>query len=517
MASTIPYSPALALGNLIHPDVLIAVSKISVLQAPIDAAKDNLNALIAMRRSLDMTVQELMELNVSDADMQPLLDQKKSLDQQLPKAAASYGSEQIKGASGIQQLKATLNTVSSTVESPIDYNRTQIKKMPLSSDSMTMDVQYFSFDEDDQNADNTISSIGAYVSEQTSFLGEEVSANMSGKAKQQASSQYDKHHVSGTLVITASCTHKDAVLLAPFILDVDKAVRVWNTLFTDASDKLDPSDVASLQKISNQADTPNEKSLSLLSGATYGSSFVGMVHVLRKDETNSSQSMTSLAASMQEQFSVGGWFAKESGGFGVDASFSNDIKNLLSSQNVTSHISLITMGSIPSIKSNQVQIGVKTFADFDPAKMMANLAVLANATTSDQQSVANSATAAQTGAQMLAIQGSTVQNVMLGLSNLDDGANKILDINSLMTAFEDYVDKAIAGNLGVPLNYYIKSVTKSQLAQMWVAKYYPGKYLAISGDDSGSATDGGATPTAPVQGTTGGVTGNNSAGSGTAG
>lgn len=465
MPSTIPYSPALALGNLVSQDVLAAVVSMSQNQAPIDEAKDALNALITTRRSLDMTMQEMVELNVSDDDLGPLLGQMSKLNALIPQAAATYGQAQVdhldKLTASRTSLNKALSLVSAQVESPIDYNRTQIKKMPLSADSMTMDVQYFSYDQDEQKAQNTIATIKGYIANQTSFLGEESSTKIATSAAAQISQQTDNHSVAGTLVITATCTHKDAVLLAPFILDVDKAVRVWNTVFQDKSQKLDPSDVASLQKIAAESDTTaenNANSLTLLSGATYGSSFVGMVHVLRKDSTSANQSMVSLAASLQEQFTVGGWFAKESGGFGVDASFSNDIKNLLSSQNVTSHISLVTMGSIPSIKSNQVQIGVKTFADFDPAKMMEKLGTLANATTSDQKSVADSATAAQTGAQMLAIQGSTVSNVMLGLSNLDDGQNKILDINSLMTAFEDYVDKAIAGNIGVPINYYTKTI-----------------------------------------------------------
>jgi hypothetical protein len=45
----------------------------------------------------------------------------------------------------------------------------------------------------------------------------------------------------------------------------------------------------------------------------------------------------------------------------------------------------------------------------------------------------------------------------------------------------------------VPINYYLKPITKAQLAQMWVAKYYPGKYLAISGDDSTPPSGGGNT------------------------
>ena len=73
---------------------------------------------------------------------------------------------------------------------------------------------------------------------------------------------------------------------------------------------------------------------------------------------------------------------------------------------------------------------------------------------------------------------------MTGLKDAQTEDNKILDINSLMTAFEDYVDKAIAGDIGVPITYYLKPITASQLAQMWVAKYFPGKYLTAAGDDT---------------------------------
>lgn len=58
--------------------------------------------------------------------------------------------------------------------------------------------------------------------------------------------------------------------------------------------------------------------------------------------------------------------------------------------------------------------------------------------------------------------------------------SKIIDINSLMTAFEDYVDKALKGSLGMPINYYLKPITKSQLAEMWVDKYFPNKFLKVN-------------------------------------
>ncbi len=482
MPTTIPYDPSLVLGNLVNQEALDNLVAISTIQGPIDAAEDLLNSYIAMKRSIDMTIQELINM---DIDTSELLKESAAVGKSIQQSAIDFAKAKLDGLAKAQPYQAKVKTVSQNVESPIDYNRTQIKKMPLSADSLKMNVQYFSFDENTQSSDTAAMTVKSFVSEEVDLMGDSFKSQAAGAVQSQMNSQYQRHSIAGTLVVSVTCTHKDAVLLAPFILDVDKAIRVWNRVYPN--DMIKPDSLASIQKIANQADTKNEKSLTLLSGATYGSCFIGMVHVLNTSTTMASERMYSVAASLQSQFAIGGWFESESGGFGVDASFSNDAKNLLSTQNISSHCTLVAMGSIPSIKSNEVQMGVKQFTDFDGATSMAKLATLQNATESDKQSVDSAAASARTGSQLLAMENTKIQAVLSGLSDIDDKANKILDINSMMDALDDYIQKALAGNIGVPINYYLKSVTASELAQMWMAKYYPNKYLAISGDDSGSA------------------------------
>ena len=56
-----------------------------------------------------------------------------------------------------------------------------------------------------------------------------------------------------------------------------------------------------------------------------------------------------------------------------------------------------------------------------------------------------------------------------------------------MIALEDYIDKALSGDLGMPVNYYLKPITRSELAEMWVDKYFPNKFLKVNtaeGEDS---------------------------------
>ena len=171
----------------------------------------------------------------------------------------------------------------------------------------------------------------------------------------------------------------------------------------------------------------------------------------------------------------------------MSADFAQDVKNLLSTQDILSHCTLTTRGAIPSIKSNEVQLAVQAYTHFDGKSAMENIAALQNATASEKDSVDNSAEAARLGNQMIALKNAQIKGVLEGLSVIDDGKNKILDINSMMTAFEDYVQKALKGDSGMPINYYLKRITKSDLAEMWVQKYFPNKFLKVTSTEDEKA------------------------------
>lgn len=482
MPSVIPYDSSLVLGNIVSPEKLLHLERISQIQAPADRAEDELNSLISLRRSIDMTIQELANLGINTRELQ---DERNSVGTDIETSAVNYAKLKVSAKKEIQKLYAE-GIIDVNWESPLDYNKTQIKTMPLSADSLNMNVQYFSYDENKQKSETQASAVQSFVSSEFKFLGNSFSENASKAAQSQMHSQYSRHSIQGTLVIAVSCTHKDAALLAPCIIDVDKAIRVWNSMYPD--DMLKTNDFAELSRVAEEAQTSKEKAMTILSGATYGSCFVGMVHVLNTSITVSSEKMYSTAKSLQSQFKVKRFISSASGGFGVDKSFSNDVKDMFSTQSISSHCTLTTRGSIPSIKSNQVKMAVKEFSNFDGASAMDSLAKLQNATASSKDSVDESAEKARTGQQMIAMKNAQIEGVLSGLSEIDSGKNNILDINSMMTAFEDYVDKALKGELGVPINFYIKPITKSQLAEMWVSKYFPKEFLTVStGDDSEAA------------------------------
>jgi len=474
MPSVIPYDPSIALGNIVDPKKLEQLHQISELQAPIDRAENEMNSLISFKRSIDTTIQELANMGIDTHDLSKQSDQIKD---EIKNAAVEYSKAKLSGKQEIQKIQAEA-LVNSSWESPLDYNRTEIKKMPLSADSMNMNVQYFTFDRNKQDSSTQSRGIQDFVSSEFKFLGDEFSDQASKAVASQANSQYSRHDISGTLVIAISCTHKDAALLAPCVIDVDKAIRVWNQVYRD--DMIKTDDPMNIIQTAKNAGTENEKALTIVSGATYGSCFVGMVHILNTQSTMSTEQMSSISETIQAQFKVNSWLSDISGGFGAGHQFANDVKNLLSTQEISTHCTLTTRGSIPSIKSNQVKMAVQQFANFDGKAAMNNIAALQNMVDSDKSSIDTAAESARLGNQMTSFKNAQMQGVLEGLSEIDDGSNKIIDINSMMTALEDYIDKALAGELGMPINYYIKPITKSQLAQMWVDKYFPDKFLKVN-------------------------------------
>jgi|JI8StandDraft_2_1071088.scaffolds.fasta_scaffold00305_31 uncharacterized protein (UPF0254 family) len=492
MTTAIPYSPNLVLGNIVDKEAMDTILEIAKETAPIESAKDTLNSFISLKRSLDMTVQELINMQMDPKD---LIKKVADVGVQVDTAAKEYGKVQIAQQRKLQPLRGKLRLVNAPLESPIDYNRCSFKLMPLAADSIKIDAQYFSFDKNDQNISNTLSHIKDYVSGATSVLGNEKSFHMAETVAKQTQKQKQTHDIEGTLLITASCTHKMATLLSPLFLDPDKAMRAWNALYPNDKLRIKEEDLEAALK---QSGTEEERAMHIISGFTTGSSFVGMVHILRQEFTDSSESAASDALDMAAQIKVGLIGSGMAGGFGfaggggLTGSFSESMKRLLSKTSINAHVSLVTAGFIPTIMAKPVKIGVKKFASFDPKADMEELLKLDNFTQNQIATLQASATAARTKGEFVSLKTATITSVIGGLAAMEQEANSMLDINSMMEAFNDYIlaatedqaGKETTGTIGVPINYMLKPITKLQIAQLWVNKYFPGKYKAFQGDDA---------------------------------
>lgn len=197
---SIPYDPSLALGDIADETILANLEATVKAGALVDAAQDELNALILAKRSLTMTLEELTGFVI---DAENINTARAKLDAQIAAAAKFVADSVIKCQEQIVASKKNRSPISmrASVESPLDYERTGIKRLPLAVDSLKFDAQYFS------NNGNAAAAIGEYV--KSSFdSSATMSQPMATAAMTQAVSQYQNHNVEGTLVITAGCTHK---------------------------------------------------------------------------------------------------------------------------------------------------------------------------------------------------------------------------------------------------------------------------------------------------------------------
>lgn len=184
MLSIIPFAPSIALGNIVDPAKLAQLEAISEKEAPVGAAEDRMNSLISFKRSIDNTICELGSMHV---DVKELEQKSLEVANNIQKAAIDYANIKLAAKLNILDIRGQ-TVVSANWESPLDYNRTEIKKMPISADSMNMNVQYFLREESLQNSQTQSECIQEFVSSEFKFLGTDFSDQAAKAAASQINS-----------------------------------------------------------------------------------------------------------------------------------------------------------------------------------------------------------------------------------------------------------------------------------------------------------------------------------------
>ncbi|WP_294825219.1 hypothetical protein [uncultured Flavobacterium sp.] len=461
MPASIPFDhPSLILGNVADPKVLTILANISKYQSLIAASQDKLNSFIMMKRSIGMTINELTDLGIDTSALQGKLDE---ISKSISGSANDYLSARIANEEQIQQQRqqlSALDTVQS-VESPVDFSKSKLEKFALASESLKLDSQYFSYGT--SLDDNTISSIEKYVRESTASLGT-GSEKAASDASAQINMQLQNHSVAGTLIITATCTHSGVKMFEPLVIDPDKAVAAWNSVNKDNAIDTSAQSLPASNAFVN--DAGNDLTMDLLTGASYGSSFIGMVHILNKDSGDSATDVSeSFKQVLDQKLKTGSWIKGASGGFGVDGSFLREVKQMLSSQEISAHVSVIVLGAVPSIASGKLKMGIKTIADSKPSLPPA--AVTATSTPNA------TAQGAKEDAKAMAASESANNAIIRQLGKIDHKENNVMDINSLMIAFENYLAtiRDSRNDVGIPISFMLKKLTKDDIESLWKDKY----------------------------------------------
>lgn len=116
MPSTTPYDPTLMLGNLVDMKRHDVLAQIAAIQAPADSAEGMLYALIATKRSLDMTSQEVASMGIDTTELDT---ERARLDVLVSEARETYAKAKEKAVKDTQALRAGLTDPSRPVESPV--------------------------------------------------------------------------------------------------------------------------------------------------------------------------------------------------------------------------------------------------------------------------------------------------------------------------------------------------------------------------------------------------------------
>jgi hypothetical protein len=449
-------------GSTVSPELLEQFARMNHLQQEIDIAHDVMNSHIMLRRSLAMTINELSDMKV---DITPLTDKLPDIEQFITGAAQTYLGTKIRNETAIQSLCSEMSKIeTSGTESIIDFGLSKYVPLPLSAESLNMDSQYFSFDGDMQ--DDTISSIEKFIRAGTGHVPGS-SDKTAKEVSTQIMNQVQNHSISGTLIIVAHCTHRNVGTFQPLVIDTEKAVNVWNSLYENNPISLPPESTAT-------GGDGDKDSLSIITGATYGSSFVGMVHILREDSKKMGE-FEKLKSDFEDKLRIGGWLANASGGFGVDEKAMADITGFLQNQSVSSHISIITVGAIPDFGSHELTASISKLASVDEASMRDIL----NAGKTEHSSTGAEAHATQQKNLVAGIMNVRAKLIMDKVQQIDANKNKTLDINSLMEAFTNYV-MIVSGKghekhegliTGAPINFHTKRVTKGDIVRLLTKKY----------------------------------------------
>ena len=75
--------------------------------------------------------------------------------------------------------------------------------------------------------------------------------------------------------------------------------------------------------------------------------------------------------------------------------------------------------------------------------------------------------------QQAARQSGLMQSALQGLGAIDHGSNKVVDLNTLMSAFENYITEVSdIKSVGIPISFFFRKISRGHIARLWLDKYF---------------------------------------------
>lgn len=255
MPSSIPYHPSLVLGQVVNADTVNLLNAVANATKDVDMAEMRLNNLIQAKLSLKATEFEIASIGVimDEENGSRLKDSNEKLDESIKGAVLSLVGERIKAyaddsinpetlestAGGAGPVEGsiskawkevtnhfdtkTVQDLTAEVETPVDFTRSLIESLPLSSNNMNLNSQYFSFDSNSQNASSTTRNIKGFVSASVATLGAQYQVQIAGAVSAQVSNTVEARKLD--------TNEKKALSSFSFLVFATKLTS-WTSFFT---------------------------------------------------------------------------------------------------------------------------------------------------------------------------------------------------------------------------------------------------------------------------------------------
>eukprot|EP00546_Thalassionema_frauenfeldii_P005800 CAMPEP_0178909506 /NCGR_PEP_ID=MMETSP0786-20121207/8560_1 /TAXON_ID=186022 /ORGANISM="Thalassionema frauenfeldii, Strain CCMP 1798" /LENGTH=213 /DNA_ID=CAMNT_0020581615 /DNA_START=290 /DNA_END=932 /DNA_ORIENTATION=+ len=213
--------------------------------------------------------------------------------------------------------------------------------------------------------------------------------------------------------------------------------------------------------------------------------------------------MESMAKTVETVASLNVAIRAMSGSYGMSKNDSKSFKQMLSTSELENQCSFSVEGVIPTIECDKITTTVQHLKP-DAKAVMGQLAAL----NGEKDASGGGGGSGMSGAVGEAKKGNNayLENSVDAVGQYQNSQNSVININTMMNTFEDYLKKCMDASednpVGIPTNFYLKEINKSEVAKCYIQTFYPNGATGRQGIR-------GAIGMEPAEGGEGGTSGTN--------
>lgn len=435
---------SLVLGSPVDHELWVISKRLAALESTIAMARGNVESLEAMKNRIEDVV---ANLTVQKLGVSSLMDELSALDKMIEAATSKFLTLKQNTDKEVLKLEVQISDLSMAPcsRSLLDTEGSEMKELPLASDSMQMDSQFFSFTDKLDKTEKDLLEIEQYVIHSLNLFDQNISTAISIKVKALINKQIETHRIKGTLLIIAACTHKQTSIISPLVLDKPKAREEWNNLFPD--DTLVEGNGA-LKRIEKTSLKTNYE-LPIISGSKCGSCFIGMIHLQKRDGASLKRPTKDEFSNIQKRIKTRQAAQYSRGEFSIPPQYSEEFKSSFSLLRCTTLPTTWLIDRNPfrtTSKEDKFDVQIKTSQKGKKASVgfSETEAPILNTEQADNK---------------------LDQFTKQWIGRIDQSLNYDLNSTRIHQALDAYVVQVENGAYRFPIAFYIKTFTKNELIE----------------------------------------------------